>query len=302
MSAMEEKYELAKWLAGEMTEKELQAFQNTAEYATYAKIADYSSQLKAPEFDVDLLFQNTLVHKKSTPKVISIYKSRWLRIAAIFVALLSLLFFFKSTITSSEIAENGQKTSFDLPDNSQIVLNSGSKIEYKKWNWDNNRKLDLEGEAYFKVAHGKKFQVNTNLGTVIVLGTQFNVKARKHRFEVTCYKGRVKVEYDNKQVVITKGTLVTFDKEYFDRKNITALKPEWTNNQIFLQKETLQSIIDELQRQYSCEIVLNCKDNTQLFSGTLPTNDIKTALNVICSIFHLKISKFDGKKIILADF
>jgi ferric-dicitrate binding protein FerR (iron transport regulator) len=284
-----------------MTEKELQAFQNTPEYATYAKIAEYSNQLKAPDFDAGLLFQNTLEHKKSAPKVISIYQSKWLRIAAIFVALLSLSFFFKTTITSTVIAENGKKTIFVLPDNSQIVLNSGSEIQYNKWNWDNNRKLDLEGEAYFKVAHGKKFQVKTNLGTVTVLGTQFNVKARKNRFDVTCYEGRVKVDYNNKQVIITKGTSVTFDNEYFDRKNITVQKPEWTNNQIVFQKEKLQSIIDELQRQYSCEIVLNCRDNTQLFSGTLPTNDIKTALNVICSIFHLKISKFDSNKIILAD-
>lgn len=302
MNAMEEKYELAKWLAGEMTDEELIAFQNTSEYATYAKIAEYSNQLKAPEFDADLLFQNTLEHKKSTPKVIPIYQSKWLQIAAVFVALLSLSFFFKTTINTKEIAENGKKTIFALPDNSQIVLNSGSEIRYNKWNWDNNRKLDLKGEAYFKVAHGKKFEVKTNLGTVTVLGTQFNVKARKNRFDVTCYEGRVKVDYNNKQVIITKGTSVTFDNDYFDTKNINAQKPEWTNNQIVLQKEKLQSIIDEMQRQYSYEIVLSCKENTQLFSGTLPTNDIKTALNVVCTIFHLKISKFDSKKIILTDF
>lgn len=302
MNAMKENYELAKWLAGEMTEEQLLAFQKTPDYATYVKIAEYSSRLKTPDFDADLLYQNTIKHKKSKPKVISLYQSKWLRIAAIFVALLSLSFFFKTTITSTEIAKNGQKTTFALPDNSQIVLNSGSQIEYKKWNWDNNRKLDLEGEAYFKVAHGKKFQVNTNLGTVTVLGTQFNVKARKNRFDVTCFEGRVKVNYDNREVIITKGTSVTFDNEYFDRKHITAQKPEWTTNEIVFEREKLESIIEELQRQYSCEIVLNCRNNTQLFSGTLPTNDIKTALNVICSIFHLKISKFESNKIILADF
>lgn len=302
MNAMEENYELAKWLAGEMTEKELHAFQETPEYATYVKIATYSNQLKAPDFDADLLYQNTIKHKKSAPKVIPFYQSKWMRIAAVFIVLLGLSLFFRTTITSTEIAENGQKTSFSLPDDSQIVLNSGSKIQYKKWNWDTHRKLDLDGEAYFKVAHGKKFQVKTELGTVTVLGTQFNVKARKNRFDVTCYEGRVKVNYNNKEVIITKGTSVTFDNEYFDRKNITVQKPEWTANEIIFKKENLQSIVDELQRQYSCEIVLNCKENKQLFTGTFPTNDIKTALDGVCSIFHLKISKFDSKKIILVDF
>jgi len=36
---MEENYELAKWLAGEMSEAELQAFQKTPAYETYHKIA-----------------------------------------------------------------------------------------------------------------------------------------------------------------------------------------------------------------------------------------------------------------------
>ncbi|MEO5776102.1 MAG: FecR family protein [Flavobacterium sp.] len=302
MDAKEENYELAKWLAGEMTEKEQQTFQKIPEYATYAKIAAYSSQLKAPDFDADLLYRNTINHKKATPKVIPFYQSKWMKIAAIFVVLLSLTFFFRTTITSTEVAQNGQKTNFVLPDDSQIVLNSGSQIQYKKWNWDNNRKLDLDGEAYFKVAHGKKFQVNTNLGTVTVLGTQFNVKARKNRFDVTCYEGRVKVNYNNTEVIITKGTLVTFDKNYFERKNITTTKPEWTDNQIVFTKEKLQTIVDELERQYTVEIVLNCRENSQLFSGTLPSNDRKAALEVITSIFHLKISKLDTDKIILVDF
>lgn len=302
MKATEENYNLAKWLAGELSEKELLAFQQSDEYATYVKIAAYSSELKVPDFDADLLYQNTIKHKKAAPKVIPFYQSKWMRIAAIFVVMLGLSFTLRTTITSTEVAENGQKTTFSLPDNSQIVLNSGSEIKYKKWNWDNNRKLDLEGEAYFKVAHGKKFQVNTILGTVAVLGTQFNVKARKNRFDVTCYEGRVKVNYNNLEVIITKGTTVTFDKEYYDRQDIKSTKPEWTTNEVIFKKEKLQTIIDELQRQYGCEIVLNAEENNQLFSGTLPSNNIKTALGILTSTFHLKISKFDNKKIVLEDF
>lgn len=302
MKAMNDNHKLAKWLAGEMTDEQQIAFQKAPEYAIYVKIAEYSSLLKTPDFDADLIYQNTIKHKKSIPKVIPFYKKNWMRIAALFVILLGLLLFFRTTITSTEIAENGRKTSFSLPDNSQIVLNSGSQIQYKKWDWENNRELDLEGEAYFIVAHGKKFEVNTTHGKVTVLGTHFNIKSRKNRFDVTCYEGRVKVNYGNKEVIITKGTTVTFDNEYFDRKHITAQEPEWTANQIVFKQEKLQSIIDELERQYNCEIVMNCKENTQLFSGTLPSNNINTSLNILTSIFHLKISKFDHKKIILEDF
>lgn len=302
MKAIEENYNLAKWLAGEMTEKELVAFQQTPEYATYVKIAEYSSQLEVPDFDGDLLYQNTIKHRKASPKVIPLYQSKWLRIAAILVILLGLSFSLRTTFTSTEVAENGRKVSFDLPDNSQIVLNSGSQIEYKKWNWDNNRKLDLNGEAYFKVAHGKKFEVNTTLGKVTVLGTQFNVKARNNRFDVTCYEGRVKVQYKDKQVIIIKGTSVTFDADYFEQHTIASTKPEWTSNQIIFRKENLITITEELERQYDCKIVLNSEKNSQLFTGTLPSNNIKTALEIVAATFHMKISEFDNKKYTLEDF
>ena len=302
MNAMEENYELAKWLAGEMTETELLVFQKSPDYPTYAKIAEYSGQLTAPDFDSDLLYQKTISVKKSEPKVIPFYQSKWMRVAAVFVVFLGLTLVLKTNITSTEVAQNGKKTSFLLPDNSQIVLNSGSEIEYKKWNWDNNRKLNLEGEAYFKVAHGKKFEVNTKLGTVTVLGTQFNVRARKNRFDVTCYEGRVKVVHNNHEVIITKGTSVTFEANSFEKQSVENTQPEWTTNQIVFKKEKLQNILDELQRQYNCEIVLNSKENIQLFSGTMPADDIKTALNILSATYHLKISKFETKKIILEDF
>ena len=302
MSSKEENFELAKWLAGEMSEKELIAFQQTPDYDTYAKIATYSSQLESPDFDTNSLYQKAISGKKVTAKVIPFYQSKWMKIAAVFVLLLGLTLFFRTAITSTELAENGKKTSFSLPDDSQIVLNSGSEIQYNKWNWDNDRKLDLNGEAYFKVAHGKKFEVNTKLGKVTVLGTQFDVKSRNNRFDVTCYEGHVKVEYKDTRVIITKGTSVSFDVDYFEKNTITSTKPEWTSNQIIFRKENLKTIIEELERQYDYKIVLNSKKNNQLFTGTLPSNNIKTALDIIASIFHLKISKFDNQKYILEDF
>jgi transmembrane sensor len=302
MNTMEDKYELAKWLAGEMTEQELTNFRNTPNYATYVKIAEYSSQLKAPDFNADLLYNNTIKNRKSSPKVVSIYNSNWAKVAAIFIVLLGLTFILKTNTTSTELAQNGKKTHFLLPDNSDIVLNSGSEINYKKWNWDNNRNLDLKGEAYFKVAHGKKFNVNTPLGTVTVLGTQFNVKARNNRFDVTCYQGRVKVVHNNKTVIITKGNSVTFIADQVEKGTVKSPKPEWTTNQISFKKEKLVNIIDEIQRQFDCKIIVNAEDKQQLFTGTVPSNDLKSTLEIVSATYHLKISKFDTKKIVLEDF
>ena len=42
---MEEQHDLAKWLAGEMTQSELEAFERSADFETYKKIKELSGQM-----------------------------------------------------------------------------------------------------------------------------------------------------------------------------------------------------------------------------------------------------------------
>lgn len=298
MNIMEENYELAKWLAGEMTEIELDTFKQSADYLTYTKIKEYSSQLEAPTFDKNQLYQKVIKSKKPTFKVFALHQSQWLKVAAIFVVLLGLTFILKPQFTSVEYAGNAQKKHFLLPDHSEVVLNSGSEINYSKWNWDNHRHLNLKGEAYFKVAKGKKFETETSLGTVTVLGTQFNVKARKNRFEVTCYEGRVKVNYQKQEVIITKGKNVAFlDGKRIAIPKITSTKPEWTNNELVFNKENLEAIIEELHRQYDIDFESKNLSSKQLFTGTIPMNNLDVALQILTTTYHLKHTKINTTKI-----
>ena len=295
---MEENYELAKWLSGKMTESELKAFQNTPEYNTYAKIAAYSSQLEAPSFEVSELYKKIVRERSHKGKVISLNRNWLLRIAAVVVIGLGLLFVMENFTSQKEVASNGKKTTFNLPDNSEVVLNSGSEIEYKKWGWKSNRKLDLKGEAYFRVAKGRKFEVETNLGKVTVLGTQFDVKARNNRFDVVCYEGRVKVNYNNKQIVLTPGKSVIFvDGKQINSKSDVS-KPEWLENKIAFNNENLSQIVDEIQRQYNVSIEVKSNFSDELFTGKIPNNNLDIALEIIATTYHLEIKKISTNKII----
>jgi ferric-dicitrate binding protein FerR (iron transport regulator) len=295
---MEENYELAKWLSGEMTESELKAFQSTPEYNTYAKIAAYSSQLEVPGFEVSELYKKIVKERSQKGKVISLKRHWLLRIAAVIVIGLGLLFVMENFTSQKEVAYNGKKTTFNLPDNSEVVLNSGSEIEYKKWGWKSNRKLDLKGEAYFRVAKGRKFEVETNLGKVTVLGTQFDVKARNNRFDVVCYEGRVKVNYNDKQIVLTPGKSVIFvdGKQINSKSDVT--KPEWLENKIAFNNENLSQIVDEIQRQYNVSIDVKSNFSDELFTGKIPNNNLDIALEIIATTYHLEIKKISTNKII----
>ncbi|MXN92205.1 DUF4974 domain-containing protein [Flavobacterium sp. Sd200] len=300
---MNEDVTLAKWLNNEMTEKELHDFMQTPEYATYNKIKEYSAELTAPEADMDTLYQNITRNKNRAkqPKVRTL--NTWMpRVAAIFVVLLGAAFFLYASHTTEQMAANGQRNTFLLPDYSEVVLNSGSEANYKQFNWNNNRRLQLEGEAYFKAAKGKTFDVVTPHGTVTVIGTQFNVKVRNGRLDVTCFEGKVKVASGNEVVFLTPGKSVAYE----NGKNLNVgddkkAAPGWINYETSFDKENLENIISELERQYNVKITVT--GNTipsKRFTGTIPTKNLDTALDIIQAVYHLKSSRSNNNTIILS--
>lgn len=299
---MEENYKLAKWLDGEMTDAELNEFQADPDFPLYEKIKLYSSQLETPKFDEYKLLTKVLETKKQTPKVVALKPNWFMRIAAVLVIGFGLFFAYNTFTPSTELAENGKQTTFLLPDNSEVVLNSGSQIDYSKWNWDDNRKLELNGEAYFKVAKGKKFEVNTNLGKVSVLGTQFNVKARKDRFDVVCFEGKVKVNINAQEVILTPGQMVSFEgNERIVNKTISDAKPVWLSKELSFEKEKLTAVLEEIQRQYNVTIDAKNIKSDQLFTGKIPSNNIDVALKTITSIYHLNYSKSTNSNYVIEE-
>lgn len=288
---MEKRYDLSKWLDGSMTGSELEAFERTPEFTTYQKITNYAAQLLAPEVDTQQMYRKVMEMPKE--KALVTMKTNWfLRIAAVLVIGLGLFFATAPMVTSTETAGNGQHQIFQLPDNSEVTLNSGSEISYKKWNWDDNRKLNLKGEAFFKVAKGKTFDVNTELGKVTVVGTQFNVKSREKRFEVTCFEGKVKVDNGSQKVLLTKGQSIIFENgQKIDPVSDNAATPSWMNQQLTFNAENLEAVIAELERQYNIKITMENISASQKFTGTIPAGNLETALQIIGSAYNFKIKK-----------
>ena len=295
---MEKNYNLSKWLNNELTEAELAEFKTDPDFEQYEKIKNYSAQLKVGDFDEAKMLDTILSQKKESPKVIPLYKNWMFRVAAVLVLALGITFTMQNFSTETQLASNGKRTSFLLPDNSEVVLNAGSEIQYKKWNWKNNRNLELQGEAYFKVAKGQKFEVKTSLGKVTVLGTQFNVKARKNRFDITCFEGRVKVNYKDKEIILTHGQSVTFENGNQINTTATVQKPEWLENKIAFSKEKLPNIIDEIQRQYDVTISIKSGYSNELFTGKIPTDNLDIALQIIATTYNLESKKIDANTII----
>lgn len=285
---------LTKWLNNDLSEDELRDFKQNPDYSLYRSIKDHSSTLKTKDFNEDSLLYEVISKNNESRKVILLARNWFFRIAAVLLISLGLFVLYQENSKTKQFAVKGAKSTFNLPDDSEITLNSGSKIEFNEKNWDNNRTLKLEGEAYFKVAKGKKFEVSTNLGKITVLGTQFNVKERKKRLEVVCYEGKVQVNFNDEKIILTPGEKAIFENNrLFIQNNTVDLSPSWLDSEITFEQEHLKNIFEEIERQYNINIKtkFNALEAEELFTGKIPTNDLKVALQIISTTYHLKTNK-----------
>ncbi|MEM9647339.1 MAG: FecR domain-containing protein [Bacteroidota bacterium] len=296
---MQENY-LAKWLSGELSGQELEDFKNSEAYASYQKLKEVSGRLEAPEFDVDrALMQLKNERIGETPKVIALHPfKKFLRVAAVIALLLTGSYFYVNTLDESISTEYAERSQVTLPDNSEIILNAGSRVSFSEKNWDKKRNVALEGEAFFKVAKGEKFTVSTSQGTVAVLGTQFNVENREGFFEVTCYEGLVSVTYNDTKTQLPAGTsFMVIDGAVIASPKPNTAQPSWVNNESSFESIPLGYVLAELERQFNIEVKTQNVDKNLLFTGTFSNTDINMALKSISTPSRINY-KLEGDNVL----
>lgn len=298
---MKNEQNILKWLNNELSEAEVNDLKKSENLETLEKIAFYASQMQAPKVDAEQAlkaFKERNLTKIET-KVIPLNFKAFMRVAAVFVVLLATSYFLFFNNVKSFETQIAQTQTITLPDDSEVILNAASSLKYDKKVWKDKRNLELSGEAFFKVSKGKKFTVNTEVGMVQVLGTQFNVKERVNYFEVQCYEGLVAVTYNNKTIKLTKGKsfrVVNGTIQVVDDFNTKI--PSWLRHESSFIKIPLSQVVSELERQFDMNIILNNVDDSQLFTGTFTHNNKNIALQAIT--IPLKLSyKIDGKNVTL---
>ncbi|MEO6316041.1 MAG: FecR domain-containing protein [Chitinophagaceae bacterium] len=108
----------------------------------------------------------------------------------------------KTLADKSEISTKyGSRTKLQLPDGSQVWLNSGSKLSYDKSYGNGLREVALSGEAYFDVVKNpaQPFIIHTTSIDIKVLGTAFNVKSfpGEKNTETSLIRGSIEVTIRN---------------------------------------------------------------------------------------------------------
>jgi len=294
---MEQNYFLAKWLNGEIHEEELLKHISEDELRSYKKIISASNRLEAPEYNAEEAFTKLKsIQKKSNVRKLQFIR-QFYKVAAVLTLFFASYYFISDTNTTytTNLAE---KTTFELPDHSNVNLNAESEIKFNPKNWKNNRELNLKGEAYFKVEKGSKFTVQTNLGKVQVLGTQFNVAVRDHYFEVNCYEGLVSVTYNNEVIKIPAGSrfkMLNSNTEFTNEH--VEINPSWIKNNSNFKSMPYKFVIKELERQFNVSIKYDTKHENTLFTGSFTHTNLELALQAISIPLNLKFTIFSDKQV-----
>lgn len=289
---------IEKWLRNELTTEELTQFEQLDDFSLNTKIIEGAKAFKASQFSkppsIDK-FQKNLV---APSKVIPLNPIKFFsRIAAILIVAIGVYFAFSNMNITTIQTLASEQTEFELPDASTVALNATSKIKFDKKKWATNRSLTLQGEAFFKVAKGSKFDVKTADGIISVLGTQFTVKQRTNYFEVQCFEGLVSVLHNNKTYKLSQGKTYRFVHGETLLSTSDKKSPDWLRNITTFESVPMIEVLNELERQYAISIKSDKEINSnRIFTGGFVNNNLEQALQSISVPLNLVFKKESDNK------
>ncbi len=157
------------------------------------------------------------------------------------------------------------RAQFSLPDGTTGWLNSNSSIKYSG-NFNSDRKVTLNGEAFFDVSSNKRrpFMVNTNEVNVKVLGTRFNIASydNENNVEVVLEEGKLVFNDKemNKSYTMSPNDLVIFDKTLkgISTEVVEPIKyVSWTEGKLVFRNDPIDVIARRLERWYNIDVEVN---------------------------------------------
>lgn len=169
----------------------------------------------------------------------------------------------------------GGQYQITLPDGTKVWLNAATTLKYPSRFASNERKVEIDGEAYFEVAKNEQqpFRVAlSDSSSVIVLGTHFNIMSYKNESEkeVTLLEGSVTVSKKDYIKKLEPGTQASIQNDVIIKK--TGIDTEeitgWKNGLFVFRDATMESIMKQVERWYDAKVVFQ-GEIKQLFNATI---------------------------------
>lgn len=190
----------------------------------------------------------------------------------------------------------GNSYQMKLHDGTVVWLNSASTLKIEPGFNRNNRKVSLEGEAYFRVASDRKlpFHVSAQGAVVKVLGTQFNVRAypQEKRVQTALEEGSVEMNYDEKYAKLRPGQLASYNLEGGKAIEVKAVDLStvlsWKEGYFRFDDQGIEEVLNTLKNWYSINDIVYRYLPKEKFTGSIARksklSDVLRGLEVISDI------------------
>lgn len=203
----------------------------------------------------------------------------------------------------------GQRACLVLQDGTEVWLNAKSKLVYPAQFTGKERRVKVEGEAFFNVAKDsvKPFIVSAMDVNMKVLGTQFNVYCYPDAgyVETSLLEGSVRVFFSGKE---KEGVLLKPDQQVTAAHGKMIVKPIrlndhflWRDGVYAFEDEPLIDILKKLELYYDVKIIV---EDTSMFKETYTgkfrqRDSLDDIFKILQQIRSFKIRKNAEKNIII---
>ncbi|MDR1379979.1 MAG: FecR domain-containing protein [Tannerella sp.] len=202
----------------------------------------------------------------------------------------------------------GQHASVKLHDGTAVWLNARTTLRYPNVFTEGERRVELDGEAFFDVAQrpGQPFVVSAGKSNIRATGTQFNVFAYRlgSEFHVSLIEGVIEVSDADRP----DNILRLLPNECAELQNDRFVKKTFRNTDFLLWRDGIYAfdnvpfteIIKKLELYYDITIhVNNRKPDAYKFNGKFRQRDgVVSVLRKLQMIHYFSFSKDDENNII----
>lgn len=203
--------------------------------------------------------------------------------------------------------ENGRQWSAVLPDGTTVWLNASSSLRYPLKFERNERLVEMQGEAAFKVVHNAAQPFRVKVGKQIIedIGTEFNIKAYSDDAEIktTLIEGSASITTSLSKTVIKAGELSSVD--VLTQKNTMSkadleIASAWRNGLFSFKDADIKTVMKDIARWYSVEVNYEGKiSELPDFTGKMGRNlSLKQVMKVL-SIMGVQFRIEEDKRIVI---
>ena len=208
----------------------------------------------------------------------------------------------------------GKEFKIVLEDSTVVWLNSESTLKYPKLFGDKERRVEVDGEAYFQVKKDslRPFYVVSGGQQIRVYGTTFNVRNYPEEESVmtTLETGSIALtrcgEEDGAELRLFPGHQAVFEKNE-QRVALRTVKPEvitgWRHGKFVFEEQPLSAIMRDLARWYNFEYEFADEAvNNLVFKGSIPRySNLKTAIDILEVSGGITFTVVDNKIVIASE-